>query len=472
MNCKSCGKELDSNQAICPHCLTPQEPAKPMVSLSELHQQAKNKKKPFSIKQLAWRAAGIALAAVVFSVSLASGCYFYTKNLLDSVGIAPKLDESNLGINNTLPTDGVTNIALFGLDTRSNDDVGRSDSMIILSIDRRHNKIKLTSLARDSLVPIEGYGTSDGRSKLTHAWFKGKAQLAVKTINQNFQMNITNYAYVNFYEFSEIIDFIGGVNIDVSQSEMNVMNVTYAPYIRDMGISCPNVTKTGMQKLCGGQALAYSRNRYTGSDLERGDRQKEVLMAMFDAVKDVPITDYPSMIKQILGICHTTLNADDLMDLAKWAITQHPTFESFRLPCPELKAWGGVAGYHGWVYIYDLNLASTLLHNFIYETGEDLGTVITTAVKLPESQVTTTQSEITTTGTQADIDVTGTGTDSTKTTTADGTDVTKTTTTTGTDTSKTTGSSTASGSTTTTSPSSSTTTRGSTDATTTTTAAD
>lgn len=381
MKCSHCGKKLRDGQSPCPKCGAEQVSEPKLVSLSELNEQQLKKKKPLSRKQLITRIAIIAVA-VIAAIAVAVVSILYA-TIAGNIQQASELS-GDLGIQYDLP-EGVVNIALFGLDTRQDNDSGRSDSMIILSIDQIHNQIKLTSLARDTLVDIDGHG----KSKLTHAWAYGKAALAVKTINQNFGMNIEDYVYVNFYEFAEIIDYIGGVYIDVSASEMQVMNRTYAPYLRKAGITCPDVTVEGYQRLCGGQALAYARNRYTGSDLDRGDRQKEVLEAMFAAVKDVSVAKYPTLISKILGMCHTSLTSGEMMSLATWAVTKQPGFNKFNLPCKELNAWGGTTPY-GWVWMYDMSLATTLLHDFVYGENTDLTTISTTRREVVTPQTTTT----------------------------------------------------------------------------------
>ena len=368
MECKKCGKKLREGQTVCPKCGAQQTNEPKMVSLSQMSRQQKKKKPALTRKQLATRIAVVVVAALAALALVAvSIVYIYLGTHIQQTSEL----SGDIGINSELPTDGVKNIALFGLDTRRDNDSGRSDAMIILSIDYTHKKIKMTSLARDTLVPIDGHG----KSKLTHAWAFGKAKLAVKTINQNFGMNISDYVYVNFFEFAEIIDYVGGVSIDVSASEMQVMNTHYVSYIQSYGIKCPRITKTGMQRLNGGQALAYARNRYTGSDIQRGDRQKEVLEAMFNEVKTLPVSKFPSLVSKILSMCHTNLTSSEMLSLASWAMTAQPTFERYSLPNPELKPWGGSSASYGWVYIYDMNLATALLHDFIYETDTDLNTV-------------------------------------------------------------------------------------------------
>ncbi len=408
MTCPNCGKRIRKDQTVCPWCGASQDAEKAdekknakktgEKAPAQVHLSAKGatKRKKLTEKQkktflaIGISAGAVLLALIVTAVTLIS-------SWLGKIQRESELSEGDIGINSDLPdSKKVQNIALFGLDTRADDDSGRSDAMIILSIDRVHNKIKLTSIARDSLVKIEGHG----QSKITHAWSWGKAKLAVKTINQNFGMNITDYVYVNFYEFAKLVDLVGGVMIDVSPAELNIMNNYYGPGLRHLGYV--NAT-AGYVRLNGAQALAYSRNRYTGSDIDRGNRQKEVLEAMFAEVKDMSLTKFPSLISQSLEMMHTTLSNDELMSIARWALTSSPTFEQFGLPSKECKAQGGDWGDgHGWVWHYDMDLATQVLHNFIYEEGaQSLGTTTKSRVPTVYTSANTTGRTTTTTVTTA-----------------------------------------------------------------------
>ncbi|MBP5618772.1 MAG: LCP family protein [Clostridia bacterium] len=325
---------------------------------------------------LALKVIGIVLAAVV-GVGAVGGVasYLYFFGGLERVTV----NESEIGLTSEAQEvyADYTNIALFGLDTRTegvndgeDDEACRSDAIMILSIDNVHNKIKLISIARDSYVEMERtrrdgttYTTHD---KLTHAWVYGKHQLALKTVNQNLKMDITDFVSMNFWQFAEIIDYIGGVDIDVSRSEMNVMNETYIPYINSYGIKCDYITKTGMQHLSGGQALAYARNRYTGTDIERGSRQREVMMAAYEQVKNMNKTEYVGLVKKVLDQCATSLSNGEMVSLATWALTKGPTFEELGLPttlyCETLDGISYV--------VYDMDEAADEVRDFIHETGK------------------------------------------------------------------------------------------------------
>ncbi len=360
MKCKHCGKNVKED-GYCPRCgeFVSQDGGR--VSLAGIHARAQKKKTKLTKKQL-WIRIGLISLAVIAALAIVIGSVI--ASLLGRVHRESEMS-GDLHINEVLPTSDVQNIALFGTDSRQDNDSGRSDAIVILSIDRKHGMIKMTSIARDTYVDIPGHGYD----KLNHAYAYGKAPLAVKTINKNFNMNITDYVYVNFFEFVEVIDYIGGVDLDIDASEMRVMNDNYTWHLRALGMDCPNITKTGVQHVNGAQALAYSRNRYTDGDTGRGNRHREVLEAMFVAVKDMPLTKFPSFIAQVLGMCHTTLNDGELMGLATWALTANPGFGSQSLPTDGCNARHGAdAMINGtWYYIYDLDIATDILHKFIYE---------------------------------------------------------------------------------------------------------
>ncbi len=345
--CQKCGKRIPDGKRYCPRCgWMPNNAQKESMRLSVAAKPPMKKKKR-GLKGL------LILLAVLAAVAVAAVSVIY--GLLGNVNRVSELG-SDMGVNEQVPATGVQNIALFGLDTRAHSETGHSDAIIILSIDRDHNAIKMTSIARDTLVAIDGYG----QSKLTHAFWWGGKELAVKTINQNFGMNIMDCAYVNFYEFVELIDYVGGVTVDVDASERNVMNNYYAPELIELGFDYTPVPGTGLRRLTGAQALAYSRNRYSDSDIGRGNRQKEVLEAMFREIKAMSPTQYPAVIGKVLSMCHTTLTKSEMLGIGTWAVTASPTVETLSLPD---EGWTDRNG----AVVYDLAAATDRLHRFIYE---------------------------------------------------------------------------------------------------------
>ncbi len=304
------------------------------------------------------------VVSVLLSVVLifAIAFYAYAYNLINKMTRDP-LDTDNLGIASDTYK-GITNIALLGIDTRSDDDTGRSDAIVVLTIDKDHNKLKLTSIARDTYVSVDGYG----KDKLTHAYAYGKSQLAVKTLNQNFDLEITDYVTMNFFGLARVIDFIGGVTIDIDDAELQELNSYIIPTTDFGDITCENIAGTGEQLLSGAQAVCYARIRHTDGDIQRGNRQKEVLSAMFAAVKKMNILKLPELATLILEECSTSLSTNDIMGLGIWAVLTSPEFENLSIPNDNVpysgRTYGGV-----WYYVYDLDKAKEEIKDFIFEEG-------------------------------------------------------------------------------------------------------
>ena len=208
------------------------------------------------------------LIAVICLLTVAcAGFYLYAYRLINTVKRTP-LDKNDIGINSEEPQvyENVRNIALLGLDTRQDNNVGRSDAIVILTVDKAHNKLKLTSIARDTYVAIEGHS----KDKLTHAYAYGKSQLAVKTLNQNFNLEISDYVTMNFFGLARVIDYINGVTVNVTEAEKNELNRNIFPEMRSLKMECPDIALAGEQTLNGAQAVCYARIRHIDSDVQQG----------------------------------------------------------------------------------------------------------------------------------------------------------------------------------------------------------
>lgn len=301
------------------------------------------------------------IVAVLCILIAASACFYaYAYNTINKIERTP-LDLNDLGID-TSDYDSVRNIALLGIDSREDNNVGRSDAIVILTVDKKHNKLKLTSIARDTYVSIDGHSND----KLTHAYAYGKSQLAVKTLNQNFGLEITDYVTMNFFGLASVIDYIGGVTVDVDQEEVNELNKNIFPEMRSLGVDCPDLTSAGVQLLNGGQAVCYARIRHIDSDVERGNRQKEVLTAMFSAVKSMNPLKLPKVAQLIISECETSLGTNDIIMLGIWAMLFSPEFEQLSIPNENISSSGKMIG-GVWYYSYDLNAAKKEIHGFIFE---------------------------------------------------------------------------------------------------------
>ena len=302
-----------------------------------------------------------ALIIVICVLIAAIGAlYGYAYKILSGMDHTP-LNEDDLGIK-TSDYDDVQNIALLGIDSRSDNDSGRSDAIVILTIDKKRQKLKLTSIARDTYVSIDGHS----KDKLTHAYAYGKSQLAVKTLNQNFGLEIEDYVTMNFYGLARVIDYIGGVTVDVDEKERVELNNVIIPEMQNLGFDCPNITSAGTQLLNGAQAVCYARIRHTDSDVMRGNRQKEVLTAMFTAVKSMNPLKLPKVAEMVISECTTSFTANDIIGLGTWAITFSPEIEQISIPNENISSSGKIIN-GVWYYVYDLDTAKKEIHDFIFE---------------------------------------------------------------------------------------------------------
>lgn len=237
---------------------------------------------------------------LILIVSIYGIGYLYINNILKKVEIIEVNTEAdNIGINPETEEEfkEIRNIALLGIDSRGDDLVGRSDSIMILTLDSIHNKIKLASIMRDSYVNIDGYGMD----KINHAYAYGGAELALKTLNENFDLNIKEVMVINFSSLINIIDKIGGINIDITDEEVSHIS---------------GISSSGNHLLNGNQALAYSRIRYaTGGDYKRTERQRTVIKAIFNKLKNTELTKYPELVNEFLPYVKTNISSKDLLKL-------------------------------------------------------------------------------------------------------------------------------------------------------------
>ncbi len=288
-------------------------------------------------------------------------------------------DKEELGITKeaqaqTEQAAGITNIALFGVDARSYDGTfsGRSDAIMVLTIDNEHGKIKLTSILRDVRVYIgEECAYDSGYDKLNHAYAYGGPELAIKTINQNFGLDIEDYVTVNFAAMAEIVDAFGGVDIEVTDGEITELNKNLQELIdgSSESLSGPGELYTGsagLAHLDGNQAVAYGRIRNIGDDNGRVERQQEVLSALLGKLSSISKLEYPGLISKLAPLCETSLSFDKILGFAPIVLNG---FEIERLSIPSDEE-GYESGYGeggGWMWFYDVDQAGAHIRRFIYE---------------------------------------------------------------------------------------------------------
>ena len=232
------------------------------------------------------------------------------------------MSETEAGINDDLSKDtlesleGYTNIAVFGLDNRSanNYQEGNSDVVMIASIDNKTKNVKLVSVYRDTFLSVGG-GTY---FKCNNAYARGGAKQAVQMLNSNLDLDIKEYVCVDWAAMVEVIDDLGGLDLNITQGEMNQIN----KYKKDVdgvtGKNTPNVTQYGLVHLDGTQATTYARIRkLSGDDFKRASRQRIVLQAMLEKAKKANPATLVKICNSVVDHISTTLSLSQMVDLAK-----------------------------------------------------------------------------------------------------------------------------------------------------------
>ena len=296
--------------------------------------------------------------------------FSYGYNMLDKMKrMDISTDDSDLGITeDSLNDKDIINIALFGLDRKDPSSVGRSDSIMIASLDKRHGKIKLTSLMRDTYVDIPGRGMD----KLNHAYAFGGPELAIRTINQNFNMNIREFATVDFFGLEQIIDVMGGVEIDVHPNEIKYINTGVKGMDSLDNSRSPLIQNAGVQPLTGRQAVAYSRIRKTGSgDYERTERQRAVLEKVLRTGMNAGVAKYPRLLNAMLPYVETSLSKPEILAMGTSTLTSRiKDIEQYRIPVDDHLKHATIDGVF-YIIPQTLDDNITLLNRFIYEDMKD-----------------------------------------------------------------------------------------------------
>ena len=217
--------------------------------------------------------------------------------------------------NNVTPTaKGYRSIALFGVDSRSGD-LGkgtRSDSIMIASINQDTQEIKLISVYRDTFLNLG----NDSYNKCNAAYAQGGPEQAINMLNTNLDLDITDYVTVGFGGLIDAVDAIGGIEMEITETEISHLNNYQLSMAKEMGVDYIPVEHKGMQLLNGMQATAYCRIRYGGGDdFRRAERQRNVLNAMMTKAKGASVSELTEMVTAILPEVQTSLNLNEILSV-------------------------------------------------------------------------------------------------------------------------------------------------------------
>lgn len=296
---------------------------------------------------------------------------------VDTKPVAVKLDRrpEALGISQKTMariktiTNPPTNIALFAVDKRKDGDQANSDVIMVISLEPQSGKVKMLSIMRDTYVNIEGHGMD----KINAAYAMGGPQLAIKTINQNFDLDVKDYMNVDFYSAAKIIDALNGLEVNLKHAELSYLN----NYLDELAIyenlPAQHVSNAGLQKLNGRQTVAYTRIRGVGNgDYERTERQRSVLVALFNKIKASGPEMFPVFASQILPNLETSMASYTLMTFAGSMLNaKTKVIDQARFPLDGQSVGKKINSI--WYLTTDLKMTTTSIHNFIYKNVKPFG---------------------------------------------------------------------------------------------------
>lgn len=295
----------------------------------------------------------------------------------------PAVDTSKVIYKNSelISHPNVLNIMLFGEDNNQGYKYGRTDTMILLSIDTVHRKLKLTSFQRDTYVYIPGYGYDRINASYTY----GGAALSIKTIQSNFGIKIDRYAIVDFDSFKDIIDTLGGVEMELTQDEIDYINYQMYKNKQSNGNRTTITDPPGMVKLNGQEALWYARNRglekgedgneigIAGDDWDRTERQRKLLTKMVTDLKGASFSEIIEIVDTIGPKITSNLKVDEILKLATNALT-YISYQIVQNYVPKEGLWYyNKPGDESWdiagsvIIISDLEAQRVALAKFVYE---------------------------------------------------------------------------------------------------------
>lgn len=293
-----------------------------------------------------WKKVLIVLTVILFIIVAGGfGAYKYInriktvqlKGTNEELGISSETEEKS-------KKENITNILLLGIDNQEN----ASDAMMVFSLDKDTNTAKLTSIMRDLSVDL---GPNAEKHKINYAYNVGGVEESVKVVNREFDLDINKYVKVSFDGLVDVIDYIGGININITESERKIIGAS----------------KSGNVTLNGKQALAYSRIRKIDNDYQRTSRQRKVLMAIFNKAKSISVSSYPKALSDLSSNVETNLSTFELLDLAKAVMSlSSDDLEGFRIPIDGTSHDSMDKG----IYYLDWDRAANkkAIHDFIYGT--------------------------------------------------------------------------------------------------------
>ena len=259
------------------------------------------------------------LIIIIICGILAGLAWWYLNDKLDKIQYE-EVDKTQIGISQEVKEElsGYRNIAILGIDSRANDYSmsNRSDCIMIASINKKTNDVKLCSVYRDTYLLVDNETGTENLDKVTHAYSYGGAQNTLKALNKNLDLNIEEVVTVNFDAVVEAVDAIGGIDLYIDSEEVKYINPYINENARVTGKKANNIWKAGNYHVDGVQALGYCRIRYTaGGDYKRTERMRTVIDAMVKKSKTLSVTQLNSVADTVLPLVRTNIQKNDIISM-------------------------------------------------------------------------------------------------------------------------------------------------------------
>lgn len=259
---------------------------------------------------------------------------------------------------------GYTNIALFGVDSRTAGDLGKnnhSDTIIVASINNKTKELKLVSVYRDTYLNQ----SDDKYNKATQAYYSGGPEKAINMLNMNLDLDITEYVTVDFAAITNTVDLLGGITVDVTEEELEHLNNYTVETSKVTGVKTEKLTHAGEQLLDGVQATSYARIRYTaGDDYKRTERQRLVISKIIDKAKKADFATLNKIIDEVFPQISTSFSVAQILGLAK-DVAAYELGDTAGFPFDKTTATIGKKG--SCVIPIGLENNVTQLHEFLFE---------------------------------------------------------------------------------------------------------
>lgn len=319
----------------------------------------------------------ILLVMEVFVLLIVLGA-LYVWQALNKIEKAPageKLEPSDLSINEEMDDEtmeilqGYEDVAIFGVDNYFNGhaDSGNSDVIMIASINNDTKEVRLVSVYRDTFLDTDvTQDTSPNFHKANRAFAIGGAEQSIRMLNSSLDLDIEDFVTVDFKAVTDVVNMLGGVEIDVDSAELKYINHHIDTTARATGEQAVHLTTTGLQTLNGTQATAYARIRSTaGSDFARAERQREVINEIVKKAKKADIVTINNIINTVFPEIYTSYTNADLIRLAA-SMFSYELADSTGFPFSKYPmSLGGSKG--DVVMCADLENNVRALHRYLYD---------------------------------------------------------------------------------------------------------